>query len=290
MLYEFEPYDPDGFQPKLGRLTRFFGKSSPAAPDYKGAADATAAGNLEAARAAAAANRVNQVTPYGTLNYTHDTSQGPDSGWTATQSLAPEQQQQLAETNKLTTGLLGTAGTGLGYVNDALSTGGKLDESKLSQMPIAGQSVQDAIMSRLQPQIARNEDTLRTRLQNSGVFEGSEQWKNAMRDQSLSENDLYTNAALQGINTGLQARQQGIQEQYGAQDRPLNIVNALRTGNQVQTPTFTNVPQQQATPGADMLTAASQAGQFASGNAASQNASTASNVGSAAMVAAAYFF
>ena len=46
------------------------GKSSaPPAPDYTGAAQATAAGNLEAARATAAANRVNQYTPYGSLEY-----------------------------------------------------------------------------------------------------------------------------------------------------------------------------------------------------------------------------
>ena len=43
--------------------------SAPAAPDYRGAAVETAAGNLEAARAATAANRVNQFTPYGSLVY-----------------------------------------------------------------------------------------------------------------------------------------------------------------------------------------------------------------------------
>lgn len=42
---------------------------APPAPDYTGAANATAAGNLEAARAASAANRVNQYTPYGNLIY-----------------------------------------------------------------------------------------------------------------------------------------------------------------------------------------------------------------------------
>ena len=41
----------------------------PPAPDYAGAAQATAAGNLEAARANAAANRVNQYTPYGSIEY-----------------------------------------------------------------------------------------------------------------------------------------------------------------------------------------------------------------------------
>ena len=43
--------------------------SAPAAPDYTGAAQATAQSNLDMARAATAANRVNQVTPYGNLNY-----------------------------------------------------------------------------------------------------------------------------------------------------------------------------------------------------------------------------
>ena len=47
------------------------GKSSaPPAPDYTAAANATAAGNLEAAKYTTQANRVNQVTPYGNLTYT----------------------------------------------------------------------------------------------------------------------------------------------------------------------------------------------------------------------------
>ena len=43
--------------------------SAPPPPDYAGAARETAAGNLEAARANIAANRVNQYTPYGSLEY-----------------------------------------------------------------------------------------------------------------------------------------------------------------------------------------------------------------------------
>jgi hypothetical protein len=46
--------------------------SAPAAPDYSGAAQATAAGNVEAARVATKANRINQVTPYGSLTYTQN--------------------------------------------------------------------------------------------------------------------------------------------------------------------------------------------------------------------------
>src|SRR5678809_965934 len=56
------------------------GKSSspPPAPDYTGAAQATAQGNIDAAKAAAEANRVNQVTPYGNLQYSQDANGGFD--------------------------------------------------------------------------------------------------------------------------------------------------------------------------------------------------------------------
>lgn len=231
--------------------------SAPPAPDYTGAANATAAGNLEAARAATAANRVNQYTPYGNLTYSQDpNASNPDSGWSATQTLSPAQQQMLDQSNNLSNGLLGTAQTGLNYVDQALSNGGQLDNSKLAQNPIEGKSVQDAIMSRLQPQLQADRTALDAKLANQGITQGSEAYKNANRQADQQQNDLYTQAALQGINTGLAARQQGIQEQYTAQDRPLNIVNALRTGNQVQAPSFVNVPQQQTTAGADLLGAA----------------------------------
>ena len=47
----------------------FKSSSAPPPPDYAGAARATAEGNLDAARANIAANRVNQYTPYGSLEY-----------------------------------------------------------------------------------------------------------------------------------------------------------------------------------------------------------------------------
>jgi hypothetical protein len=43
--------------------------SAPQAPDYASAAKETAAGNKEAAQFAVNANRINQVTPYGSLTY-----------------------------------------------------------------------------------------------------------------------------------------------------------------------------------------------------------------------------
>jgi hypothetical protein len=64
-----------------------------ATPDYAGAAQQTAQGNLEAARAATAANRVNQRTPYGNLEYTQSgTNSYGNPMWTATQTIDPSLQ------------------------------------------------------------------------------------------------------------------------------------------------------------------------------------------------------
>lgn len=91
-----------------------------------------------------------------------------------------------------------------------------LNLSGIAQAPVnAGMTGQNAILSRLQPQIQQNEQSLAQRLANQGIPQGSEAWDNAMRQQSQSENDLYTQAALQGIGVDLSANQQGYNQQLG---------------------------------------------------------------------------
>lgn len=230
------------------------GKSSaPPSPDYTGAANATAAGNLDAARVAAKANRVSQYTPYGNLVYSQDGAD-PDV-WSSKQTLSPEQQQMLDKNNKLSNGLLDTAQLGLGGVNDMLSKGFDFNALPASQVN-AGQTAQDAIMARLNPQFATDEDALRTRLMNSGVRAGTQAWDNEYKNFDQRKNDAYSQAALQGIDVGNKARTQALQEQEFGRTEGLNMLNALRTGNQVQQPNFINTPQQATTAGADLLGAA----------------------------------
>ncbi len=50
--------------------------STPPAPDYKGAADATAAGNLQMSRVATQANRPNEYTPLGSRTWTNSGGDG----------------------------------------------------------------------------------------------------------------------------------------------------------------------------------------------------------------------
>jgi len=229
------------------------GKSdAPAPPDYAGAAAQTAQGNLEAARASAAANRVNQTTPYGSLTYSH-TGSDPDNGWSATQTLAPAQQQILDQTNQLNSGLMGTANTGLQYANQVLSRPG-VDTSKLPQTGFnPGQSYQDAIMSRLQPNLDAQSKSFDQQMANQGIGVGTEAYTNAKRALDQKQNDLMSSATVNGLNAGMTANQNAFQQQAYNQMQPINVINALRTGSQVQNPSFVNVPQQQTTAGADLL-------------------------------------
>jgi hypothetical protein len=308
------------------------GDSPPPPPDYTKAAKETAAGNLEAAKYATNANRINQVTPYGSLTYSkaqpafdqagydkalaaynaggdaptyqnvwdgdgesggwvqklmgggnrgtapkREDFMGPDDGggWTQTMSLDPRNQalldknyamsnqyadfaqgemnrlltapqqgqqsqgiggqnsmsqaQQLA--NRLASGGSGFSGasggggggsvsvnmpsikdvnmdlTGLRNVND-LSLNG------LPQAPInAGQTAQDALYSRMNPSLARDEEALRTRLANQGISLGSSAYNREMDLQGQRANDMRLQAAAQGLGLDQAARQSAFGEQ-----------------------------------------------------------------------------
>lgn len=228
--------------------------SAPPPPDYAGAAQATAAGNADAARIGAKANRVSQYTPYGNLIYTSGVNGDPDQ-WKSEVQLAPAQQQLLDQQNQTSLGLAGLQNQGLGYVQNMLDK--PFDTSQLPQQMVnPGQTAQEAIMSRLNPQFDRRQGMLETQLANQGIARGTEAWKNAQADMDYARNDAYTQAALQGMGIGQQARQQALQEQAYLRNEPLNTLNAVRTGSQVTGPQFQNTPQQATTQGADLLGAA----------------------------------
>jgi hypothetical protein len=309
--------------------------SAPAAPDYRGAAVETAAGNLEAARAAAAANRVNQFTPYGSLVYSQQGTFDPrgyeqayqsyqkalsqqggglpqgysltdpnpmqarlavqpkdgfqfaysptgerievplgagdlkaprpedfltapanaDQGWTARQILSPEQQQLLDIQNRLSQRTGGLAETGIGYLENTLAK--PFDTSKLPSTGFnPSQTYQEAYMQRLAPQLQMGREQLAQDLANKGIDIGSKAYENAMRMQAQRENDLLLGATTQGFGVGQQARTQGLQEAAYLRNEPLNMLNALRSGAQVQGPQFVNSAQQATTAGPDILGAA----------------------------------
>jgi hypothetical protein len=249
--------------------------SAPAAPDYRAAAQETAAGNLDAARAATAANRVNQVTPYGNLDYSisgEDPYGNPT--WTATTSLSDVGQQLLNNQNAASLGLGGTINAALGRVQSTM--GQEFNPNLPSTGFNPGQSYQEAYMQRLAPQLEQNREATQARLANQGIAPGTQAYDNAMRQQSMKENDLLLGATTQGFGVGSQANQQAFNQEMTKYNMPLNTLSALRSGSQVQNPSFVNSAQQATTGGADILGAAqmgynAQMGDFNAKQAAQQN-------------------
>ena len=238
---------------------------APAAPDYTSAANATAAGNLAAAQAATAANRVNQVTPYGNLNYSQNgTDAQGNPTWTATTSLSDVGQQLLNNQNSTSLGLGSAINSQLGNVQNTMS---QPFNPNLPQVGInAGQNYQDAAMSRLAPQLSQQRELLNNQLANQGIPVGSKAWQTAQMNQGQKENDLLAANTTQGFNTGLAANQQAYNQAMTNYNMPLNTLSALRTGAQVQNPTFVNSANQATTAGPDLLGAAGSQYNAAMGN------------------------
>jgi hypothetical protein len=235
------------------------GGGAPATPDYTSAANQTAANNLKAAQTATAANRVNQVTPYGNLNYTQS---GTDSFgnpmWTATQTPNPQ--------------LSGAIGNSLNQVSDQYATpftGGNLPSYGINP----NQTYSDAIMSRLQPQQIAESKQFDAQMANQGIPVGSEAYTNAKRVFDQQQNDQRTSAITGGIGVGLQANQQQYNQNLSNYQMPLNVANQLKG---LATPNYINPSQQATTTGADIM-GATQAGYNA--NMGAYNATQAQNAG-----------
>jgi len=102
-----------------------------------------------------------------------------------------------------------TYGLAQGYV--PLQT--SLNTSNLTQMPTnAGISAQQAILDRLNPTIQQGDTSFKQALANQGLAPGTAAYDAAFRNREMSKNDLYNQAALQGINLDMAARQQGLNE------------------------------------------------------------------------------
>lgn len=105
---------------------------------------------------------------------------------------------------------------GLARGIDARSYGQALsraDTSDVARMPVnAGQTGQQAILNRLNPQIEQTRAATEQRLANQGIRAGSEAYNNEMRTQNQGFNDLQSQAALQGIGLDMSANQQGFSQ------------------------------------------------------------------------------
>lgn len=229
--------------------------SYPATPDPVATAQAQSAADKETAIAQAALNRISQETPYGTVSYKqtgYDESAGVPL-YTQTTSFSPEQ-QALFDVNQsfnLKAGQI--AQEQLGRLQSALSE--PISYENAPALMSAGDEAtvskaQEAIMSRLAPQQAREREALEARLASQGIALGSQPYETAMQQYQQGVTDANTQAALNAYSLANQqaqqqnlARQQAIQEAASIRNQPLNEISALISGTQVQSPSFSGVSQ-----------------------------------------------
>ena len=277
-------------------------KSSPPAPDYAAAAKLQGQENRDTAQYNTELNRVNQVTPYGSLTWNQTTGTDGKPVWTQTMTLSPEQQALQSGQDKLSKQYLDTASAGMGRVSDALAqpfdtsklrdptymgqggtsakvnipyttvgSGPQFDRFDASQYggampnaPILGgaggggsiantfdtsgvrklpgeiddtsrKRVEEAIMSRINPQYQADEQALRTRLLNSGIEVGTDAYNREMNNFSQRLNDARMQAVLQGgqeesrqvgLQAGLQGQEFSQAYQKGKFGQDADIANA----------------------------------------------------------------
>lgn len=239
----------------MNSANRFANSADP----YVQAAQATTAGNIAGAQQATSANRVNQNTPYANLQYQQTgTDAYGNPIWSANQSLNPAFQGSL---NNLSS-------------NVAQTTQNAFNPTNLPSMGIdPGQTYSDAIMQRLQPQVAMQQKQFDAQMANQGIPPGTEAYNNAKRTFDQQQNDLLTSAQVQGIGVGQTANQQAYNQQLSTYNNPLQQLGAFQSATN---PGYVNPYQQAAVSGPDIL------GATASSNAAAiaqQNANIAKTTG-----------
>ena len=211
--------------------------SPPTPPDPVATANAQANLNQSTATTQQLLNQTDQFTPNGSLTYDQTgTNSFVDANgktitvpkFTATTTLSPAQQKinDLLNQTKTNLGQIGVDQSS--KIGGLLGTNLNLDtatENKIDQLGAA----------RLDPQFARSEDALRTRLANQGIQPGSAAWNAEMTQFGQGKNDAYNQLYLSG-------RSQGAQEALTERNQPINEISALMSGSQVSQPNFTNTP------------------------------------------------
>ena len=239
--------------------------AAPAPPDYKAAAEAS---------------RSNQVTPFGSSTWTPAQAANPGTQGQWVQGPPPDVTgMRTGDRMKLANspgGLNSTqvwqagadatpavAATNTTTLSPDLEKGllgvtGRVAEN-MSKPPDLS-SVQDisdkaygAFTARLDPQWQQQQGMQETQLRNQGLVPGGQAYDDAMRVFNQAKNDAYQQANLGAIQTMPQTYQLA-NDQY---NQPLNQLNALRTGAQIQGPQFEG--------SADYLNAANMQAQYGQG-------------------------
>jgi hypothetical protein len=257
------------------------------APDPRYVAAAQTGSNQATAQTNAILTNANERNPYGNIDYSisgyeevYDPSTGNRTSiprYTRTQTFSPTEQKLYDQQNDLAQGLNTAAKAQLGRVSDAMGRPLTLDSLPQSPLPEYGdlslgnndfsadrQRVEDALMSRLNPQLDRDRASLENTLVNQGFSRNTEAFDREMEKANQTATDARMQAILaggqeqsrmteiararglyemglrqQGYSDTQTARERGLQEQLALRNQPINEISALMSGGQVTMPQFT---------------------------------------------------
>lgn len=202
--------------------------SQPAPPDPVKTAQAQTATNIETAIAQSQLNNVNQVTPYGNLTYEQTgTGQNGVPIYTATQTLSPEQQAILDQSQAAELGLATTANNQIASVGETLS-------DPFSYQTGEHEAWASGLYDNLNSDsINRQREDVSSRLINQGLAPGSEAYDRAMQNVYEAENSSRDRFMLESYQTGMGQAQ-------NERNQSINELSVLLNGGQVTQPNFVN--------------------------------------------------
>jgi hypothetical protein len=208
-------------------------------------------------------------------------------GWDkATALLNQRLQPQIQQSEERLQAQLANQGivAGTEAYNRAMMQQGQRTNDLLTQAQLAGQNVQQNMFGQAlqggnfanQAMLGQNQAQLGNVAQSNQALQ--QNYSNQLAAQQQNNAAMQQMFANQQSGAGLsnQAQQQAYNQAMTQYNMPLNTLSALRTGAQVQNPSFVNSAQQATTSGADILGAAqmgynAQMGDFNQKQAAQQN-------------------
>lgn len=169
--------------------------------------------------------------------------------WTSEINLSPESQAIFDSYMRQQNQLGGLSESALNQVGQAYSTPYNYDSLQplygADDLNAARTRTEEAIYSRLNPQFAKDEEALRTRLINQGIGQGSQAYAREMENFNQMKNDARMQAVLAGgtesdraLAQSLSLRQQGIGEIDKLRAQPLNEYLAMSGQQQLAMPQF----------------------------------------------------
>ena len=203
--------------------------SPPAAPDPVQTAAAQTASNKETAIANAHLNRVDQTSPFGSSKYTiNGYNEDGTPKYSQETTLSPELQGIYKNYTDMTQGMGDIGNSQLAGLQEQYAQPFDLNAE-------AGKKIADMQHQYMDPVWQRRQEQADNALIQRGFSVGDKGYSRGMQDFADQREKAY-------LGADLGAWQQGQQSAIAQRQLPLNEFNAMRTGSQVQQPTFAGVP------------------------------------------------